>query len=156
VAGDGGAGATSGTGGGGGAGGNKDGGASDAVTDAGDAATDAGLPSKCPASYAAVLVGTSCLDLVTCDYDEGRCGCLLCQVTPELFLDVWSCRGWNAAGPGCPPKSRPVGSSCNTSGQTCNYDALCSISVGDNLVCQGGKWQKQPSPLGTCAVQMCR
>jgi len=113
----------------------------------------------CPASFTTLAEGAACPvpDGVTCDYAEGRCGCLPCSsgttvATPNGY---WSCRKWDSGGQGCPATSPPVGSSCATPDLFCTYGGLCSISVGDNVQCKSGTWQLMPSAAGSCILRMC-
>jgi hypothetical protein len=39
--------------------------------------------------------------------------------------------------------------------QFCTYGGFCLISLGDDLECMGGVWQKMISPAGSCAYRMC-
>jgi hypothetical protein len=116
----------------------------------------------CPAAFTTLAEGAACPvpDGVTCDYGEGRCGCLPCSTSTTggastIIQGYWSCRAWGSGGQGCPPMSPPVGSACNVPNQFCTYGGFCSISVGDDLECAGGTWQRMISALGTCALHMC-
>jgi hypothetical protein len=151
--------AVGGASGGGAAGSNPDAGAG------GSGHVDAGVdhgadrPPSCPATYTTVAEGSLCpVDVGTrCDYEKGRCGCLPCS-TPNGGAGtgtIWSCRAWDSGGAGCPSSSPPIGSACTTPGQFCTYGGICGISVGDNVECTAGKWQKMISPLGSCALQVC-
>jgi hypothetical protein len=115
--------------------------------------TCAKRPASCPSSYALVMQGGLCaLQDVACDYDQGRCGCLPCGTGT---LGVWSCRAWNTGGQGCPAVSPLAGTACATEAQFCTYGGVCSISVGENLQCTHGFWQRFSSATGSCIMRTC-
>ena len=61
--------------------------------------------------------GAPCFTVLTaCDYPEGRCGCLLCEMDIQSFGYAWSCRHWDSGGAGCPARSPPLGSPCDGAG----------------------------------------
>jgi hypothetical protein len=152
AAGSGGAAGTQGVAGAQGTGGSTFDGGTDAVTDAGSDRAP-----SCPAAYTSLAEGAPCATAsgVSCDYPQGRCECLPCAAASGAVSSLWSCRAWDTGGPGCPAKSPPVGSACSTPNLFCTYGGLCSISVGDDLECVNGAWQKVPSPLGSCVFRMC-
>jgi hypothetical protein len=114
-----------------------------------------GVGSGCPESFTARAEGVPCFRVLTaCDYPEGRCGCLLCELGPSSFGYAWSCRPWDSGGAGCPARSPPKGSSCDTAGLKCRFGAYCSVSVGDDLECADGTWQPAP-PLDPCGYRSC-
>lgn len=137
--------------------------AADATDDATDAATDDATDAttlldggpRCPRSFTARAEGDTCFSVVSaCDYPEGRCGCLVCEVDSQSFGYVWACRPWASGGAGCPARSPPIGSACDSPGEQCRYGAYCSVSVGDNLECKEGTWQPA-APLEACGHRMC-
>ena len=123
--------------------------------DGGAAGTNA--PS-CPATFTSLGDGAPCpvASGTSCDYAQGRCGCLPCSSgSGGSVSQGWFCRAWDTGGQGCPPRSPPVGSACSTPNLFCTYGGQCSISVGDNVECTGGTWQRFVSPVGSCALRMC-
>ena len=117
-------------------------------------------PTSCPSTYAAVIQGTLCSveGTAACDYDQGRCSCLPCSSTTTGAVGtqgVWSCRAWDSGGQGCPTVSPLAGTACATPNQFCTYGGLCSISVGDDLECTGGVWQRMISAAGSCIIRTC-
>ena len=139
-----------------------DGGDAAGVRDADDARaetsgteTGTGVGLGCPSSYTGRAEGTPCFTVLTaCDYPEGRCGCLVCELGPQSFGFAWSCRRWDSGGVGCPARSPASSSPCDVEGLVCRYAAYCSVSVGDDLQCQGGTWQPAP-PLDKCGYRSC-
>jgi hypothetical protein len=114
-----------------------------------------GVGLTCPPTFMARADGTPCFSVLTaCDYPEGRCGCLICEMGAQAFGYAWSCRPWNAGGAGCPERSPPMGSPCDSPGLKCRFGAYCSVSVGDDLECSGGTWQPAP-PLDACGYRSC-
>jgi hypothetical protein len=111
---------------------------------------------NCPSSFTARAEGDSCFRVVTaCDYPEGRCGCLVCEVDAQSFGYVWSCRRWDTGGPSCPARSPQPGSACDDPGRVCRYSAYCSISVGDDVECQpDGRWGAAEAKPA-CGYRMC-
>ena len=127
----------------------------DAAPETTDARTLLDGGPRCPASYAARAEGETCFGVVIgCDYPEGRCGCLVCEVDAQHFGYVWSCRRWDSGGAGCPARSPPLGSTCDGPGEQCRYGAYCSVSVGDDLECDNGSWQPAP-PVDACGYRLC-
>jgi hypothetical protein len=122
-------------------------------------------PAPCPDTFFSLPDNLDCSTAVnspspvSCDYDEGRCGCVRCG---EGFGTgwAWSCRRWATGGTGCPALAPPSGSACEMPGQACYYGDGTSISVGLNLECRNGRWTLPVSPPGTpaalraCAVCM--
>jgi hypothetical protein len=114
-----------------------------------------GVGLQCPSSFTGRADGTPCFSVLTaCDYPEGRCGCLVCELGPQSFGFAWSCRRWDSGGVGCPARSPASSSPCDVEGLVCRYAAYCSVSVGDDLQCQGGTWQPAP-PLDKCGYRSC-
>jgi hypothetical protein len=110
---------------------------------------------NCPSSFTARAEGASCFKVtLACDYPEGRCGCLLCEVNAENFGFAWSCRRWDSGGPGCPARAPAPGSTCANAGQECRYAASCSVPVGDDLECRDDTWQAA-TPQPACGYRMC-
>jgi hypothetical protein len=125
----------------------------------GDGAPEAGIifdaGPNCPSSFTARAEGASCFKVTTaCDYPEGRCACLLCEVNADNFGFAWSCRRWDSGGAGCPARSPAPGSACAEAGLECRYAASCSVPVGDDLECRDGAWQAA-SPRPACGYRMC-
>jgi hypothetical protein len=119
------------------------------------AETNSGVGLKCPDSFTGRAEGAPCFTVLTaCDYPEGRCGCLVCEMGTQSFGYAWSCRPWESGGAGCPARSPPLGSPCDAAGLQCRYGAYCSVSVGDDLVCLDGTWQPAP-PLDACGYRSC-
>jgi hypothetical protein len=112
------------------------------VGDAHPFADETGVGLGCPSSYTARAEGTPCFSILTaCDFPEGRCGCLVCELGATSFSYTWSCRPWESGGVGCPARAPAMGSPCDGEGLVCRYAAYCSVSVGDDLECRGGTWQ---------------
>jgi hypothetical protein len=117
-------------------------------------------PSPCPAAFAAIPSGGACPAgaspfQTTCDYAEGRCGCVGCFGDAGTSGTMWSCRAWDAgAGPSCPARAPLAGSACSTPDAFCFYGSGCDISIGSNLQCQGGYWQ-EGNVAGVCALPSC-
>lgn len=135
--------------------------AADAAGDAGDGPardapeTGSGVGLGCPSSFTARPVGTPCFSIQsTCDYPEGRCGCLVCEMSTSNFGFAWSCRPWDSGGNGCPTRSPAAGDPCEAAGLVCRYDAYCSVSVGDDLECKDGTWQAA-AKLDPCGYRSC-
>jgi hypothetical protein len=141
--------------------------ASDASADAGAAVEAGDGPTRdvpeagtgvglgCPSSFTARAVGTPCFSIQTaCDYPEGRCGCLVCEMSTSNFGFAWSCRPWDSGGNGCPARAPAAGEPCDAAGLVCRYDAYCSVSVGDDLECKDGTWQAA-AKLDPCGYRSC-
>jgi hypothetical protein len=112
---------------------------------------------SCPLSYVARAEGSSCpsdrdAGSVTCDYDEGRCGCVFCGGQGGSSGGRWTCRRWDSGGNGCPPLAPLVGDACGTPLLVCNYHG-CGVSVGWNVRCVAGYWDFADSP--TCPAPTC-
>jgi hypothetical protein len=127
----------------------------DVVVEGGLSEAGTGVGVGCPATFRGRTEGTPCFGVLgTCDYAEGRCGCIVCGVGANGFGFAWSCRPWESGGAGCPSRSPAPGSPCDGEGLVCRFDAYCSVSVGDDLTCMGGTWQPAP-PLAPCGVRVC-
>jgi hypothetical protein len=115
-------------------------------------------PSPCPATFTILAEGAACpvaSGPLSCDYDEGRCGCILCSTVGGGRIDsVWSCRAWASGDTGCPPIAPLAGSACSTPDTFCFYSPCGGISVGQNLQCSNGTWQQRGSG-GTCGMTFC-
>jgi hypothetical protein len=132
-----------------------DGDAADAGAETSGAETGSGVGLTCPSSFTGRADGTPCFSVLTaCDYPEGRCGCLVCELGAQSFGFVWACRPWDSGGAGCPTRSPAMGSPCHGEGTVCRYAAYCSVSVGDDLECHSGTWQPAP-PLDACGYRSC-
>ena len=126
-----------------------------ATGDASGAETTSGVGLKCPDSFTGRAEGAPCFTVLTaCDYPEGRCGCLVCEMGTQTFGYAWSCRPWESGGAGCPARSPTLGSPCDGGGLQCRYAAYCGVSVGDDLECRDGTWQAA-APLAACGYRSC-
>jgi hypothetical protein len=115
---------------------------------AGDTADRAGsgggsAQPSCPATYAAVPLGTYCdAPGATCGFAEGTCTCAArsycggAAPPPELLAELarpaWQCHPFRTDG--C-PEAQPAGA-CEHDGQTCSYGDCCFVAV----TCQAGAW----------------
>ncbi|HVU50601.1 MAG TPA: hypothetical protein VHL80_07925 [Polyangia bacterium] len=127
--------------------------AHDAGPELGGDETGVGL--GCPASFTGRADGTPCFSVLTaCDYPEGRCGCLICEMGAAAFGYAWACRRWDSGGNGCPARAPDAGAPCDGEGLVCRYGAYCSVSVGEDLQCTGGAWQAAPT-LEPCGYRSC-
>lgn len=117
-------------------------------------------PSPCPATFASIASGGACPAgaspfQTTCDYAEGRCGCVSCAGDAGAGGTMWSCRAWDAgADASCPARAPLVGSACSTPDAFCFYGGCAQISIGGNLQCEGGYWQER-GIAGSCALPSC-
>ena len=113
-------------------------------------------PAPCPASYASIPLGGACpAGATTCDYVEGRCGCVSCFDDAGAGGTMWSCRAWDAgAGSSCPARAPLAGSACSTPDAFCFYGGCGQISIGSDLQCEGGYWQER-GISGSCALPSC-
>ena len=124
------------------------------------AATCGTHPSPCPTSFASIPVGGACPVgaspfQTTCDYVEGRCGCVSCFDDGGASGTMWSCRAWDAgAGSSCPARAPLAGTACGTPDAFCFYGGCGQISIGSDLQCEGGYWQER-GISGTCALPSC-
>jgi hypothetical protein len=127
-----------------------------AVPDAsGEGGSGVGL--GCPSSFTARAEGAPCFSVLTaCDYPEGRCGCLVCEMNASSFGFAWACRRWDSGGNGCPARAPAEGAPCDGNGLVCRYGAYCSVSVGDDLECKDGLWQsaatREPCGYRACPL----
>jgi hypothetical protein len=109
----------------------------------------------CPASFTGRAEGAPCFSIASaCDYPEGRCGCLVCEMGAASFGFAWSCRRWDSGGNGCPARAPDAGAPCDGAGLVCRYGAYCSVSVGDDLECRDGAWQPA-ARLEPCGYRTC-
>jgi hypothetical protein len=117
-------------------------------------------PPPCPASFGSIPLGGACPAgaspfQTTCDYAEGRCGCVSCFGDGGASATMWSCRAWDAgAGSSCPARAPLAGSACSTPDAFCFYGGCGQISIGDDLECEGGYWQER-GISGSCALPSC-
>ncbi len=117
-------------------------------------------PSPCPPAFASIPSGGACPAgaspfQTTCDYAEGRCGCVSCFGDAGAGGTMWSCRAWDAgAGASCPARAPLAGSACGTPDAFCFYGGCGQISIGSDLQCEGGYWQER-GISGTCALLSC-
>jgi hypothetical protein len=102
-------------------------------------------PAACPATYADVPQGLSCLTQADCYYPEARCSCDvqcfdLCAVEVDGGPNekTWAC-DVPPASSSCPVPRPRMGSACSAAGQTCDYGA-CDGNVA--LECTDGVWQR--------------
>jgi hypothetical protein len=115
-------------------------------------------PPPCPAAYTTLAAGTACPPGLqgSCDYDQGRCTCTPCSMSPGgPVANGWTCRAWASGGDACPPLSPLAGTACAMQDQFCYYGGFCGVSVGSNYKCDGGYWRRQLGPVGSCALPMC-
>jgi len=98
-------------------------------------------PAACPASHAAVPVGTSCQGDVTCTYPDAVCSCEYPFGGPPPPGDDAGITGnWYCVPePGCPMPRPRLGSACSGEGTFCTYET-CSYGQ----TCINGTWQSQP------------
>ena len=117
-------------------------------------------PPPCPSSFASIPLGGACPSgaspfQTTCDYAEGRCGCVSCFGDGGASGTMWSCRAWDAgAGSSCPARAPLAGSACSVPDAFCFYGGCGQISVGSDLQCEAGYWQER-GIAGTCALPSC-
>ena len=135
---------------------------SSVAADVADAPTGAEANSAlCPASFG-TGEGHACpLSPGTCDYPEGRCGCLDCVPdggTGVITSSYWHCRAWTDLPTGCPSPVPATGTACSfDGGLVCNYDPCCTgPSLGPSMQCSGGTWQPDPILSGGCACAIRR
>jgi hypothetical protein len=125
------------------------------AADASPSESGSGVGLGCPATFTARAEGAPCFSVLTaCDYPEGRCGCLVCEMNMSTFGYAWACRRWDSGGAGCPTRAPAAGSPCDGAGLVCRYGAYCSVSVGDDLECRDGTWQPAPK-LEACGYRSC-
>jgi hypothetical protein len=115
-------------------------------------------PSPCPTSFDALAPGSACpgsLGSQSCDYPEGRCGCVSCSEPNSTAQGMmWACRKWDSGGPGCPAVAPLVNQPCSTPELFCYYSGCDGISAGDDLECFDGVWQ--PRGIGgSCIIRVC-
>ncbi len=107
---------------------------------------------SCPASYAAVPVGSTCTTAQSCTYPQGTCSCEIycgpqgpvgrvCDAGTPL---TWVCTG---ASNGCPAIRPHAGTACTQEQQFCSYGD-CSEPA---MRCVNGAWQlqQQGCPVST-------
>jgi hypothetical protein len=117
-------------------------------------------PPLCPATYGAGE-GRACPLQGTCDYSEGRCGCLPCAPDGGFTgqsSSYWHCRLWTDISAGCPARSPVLNTACSVDGLVCDYSQCCGgPSLGPGLQCTGGRWQLDPLLIGvcSCAIRLC-
>ena len=117
-------------------------------------------PPLCPATYGAGE-GRACPLQGTCDYSEGRCGCLPCAPDGGFTgqsSSYWHCRLWTDISAGCPARSPVLNTACSVDGLACDYSQCCGgPSLGPGLQCTGGRWQLDPLLIGvcSCAIRLC-
>jgi hypothetical protein len=119
---------------------------------------------SCPGSYGTGENG-ACPVQSTCDYAEGRCGCLSCTLDGGPGTEggitgaYWHCRPWNdpGIGAGCPSLRPLLGTPCSlTEGTTCDYGQCCGgPSLGPSLECSGGIWREYVNGGCACALRYC-
>jgi hypothetical protein len=96
----------------------------------------------CAKTLSGVPVGTSCPQIVQCDFTGGRCSCSN-QVDGGLTDGgfTWSC---THTPPGCPSKRPLLGMNCAPEGKSCDYGACTvedtSFASPLALRCTGGIW----------------
>lgn len=126
-----------------------------------------GLPSpSCPASFADIVPGAPCpaseSTATFCDYDEGRCGCVPCQIDADADAGdatglMWNCAAWPEPDEGCDIRDR-LGGACTTSGKACGNMGGCgTISTSSARVCSDGHWVEDLSGIGSlmCLYPRC-
>jgi hypothetical protein len=114
---------------------------------------------SCPANFGAPAESSPCsftTGSVSCDYDDGRCGCIACRVSADsdvVLAGRWDCRRWDSGGSGCPPVRPLAGDACETPDLSCTYGG-CGISVGPSMQCSSGHWRPQ-ALNGSCVIGLC-
>jgi hypothetical protein len=113
----------------------------------------------CPAAFGTLAIGAPCPPAisapsffeqtkpVTCDYAQGRCGCIACEDSALHQGSKWSCSVWGEpvgwSGPkrmDC-PRPRPLaGDACDTPDLECSYGNPCNMVFGQELCLAGGYW----------------
>ena len=112
----------------------------------------------CPATYG-LGEGSACPLPGTCDYPQGRCGCLSCLSDAGTAGGYWHCRAWDdpSVGASCPAERPLIGTACTVpEGTVCFYDACCGgPSLGPSVQCTGGAWGEYASGECSCTVAFC-
>lgn len=112
-----------------------------------------GIPpgGACPATKAQVSVGQACTTMVTCDYADGRCGCVppAGPVAADGGGLTWQC---TVAPANCPTERPLLGTACTTEGRVCDYGA-CALGANGGTYntplarrCTGGVWVRTAVP----------
>jgi len=113
---------------------------------------------ECPATYG-FGEGSACPLPGTCDYPQGRCGCLSCLSDAGTAGGYWHCRAWDdpSVGASCPAERPLIGTACTVpEGTVCFYDACCGgPSLGPSVQCTGGAWGEYASGECSCTVAFC-
>lgn len=129
------------------------------AVDADTACTPAN-PSACPSTFAdataAAAMQRGDLADITCNYDEGACGCA--PGTGENFVRrcAWTCRAEtsviNPRTQTACPWPRPLAGDPCSAGDECDYDQPCAAttSLGPALVCRSGHWLVAPRFWAGC------
>lgn len=111
----------------------------------------------CPTTYG-VGEGRACPLQGTCDYSEGRCGCLPCAPNGGFTgqsSSYWHCRLWTDVPVGCPARSPALQTACSADGLACDYNQCCGgPSLGASVKCTGGSWQLDTLLIGVCSCVM--
>jgi hypothetical protein len=110
----------------------------------------------------------ACPSTGTCDYAEGRCGCITCDDydgSPQK--DQWMCRAWASipaafvdggeltTSPTCTAERARLGSPCTDTTVVCGYDACNGLSLGPYTECIDGTWAVGPQ-TDSCNRPGCR
>lgn len=100
----------------------------------------------CPSTKAQVAVGQACTTSLTCDYPDGRCGCVSPSGPPQIDGGGLS---WRCTAPpsGCPTVPPALGTACSMEGQQCDYGACLFGDRGPYSTplarqCAGGAWAR--------------
>ncbi len=124
-------------------------------------------PGDCPGAYG-TQTDAACPSTGTCDYAEGRCGCITCDDydgSPQL--DQWMCRAWSSipaafvdggaltTSPTCTPERARLGTACTDTTIVCGYDACNGLSLGPYTACAYGTWVVGPQ-TDSCNRPSCR
>lgn len=110
----------------------------------------------CPAAFGA-MEGSACEPTANdCEYDEGLCGCEICDDSQGTRSSYWHCRPWTDVAPGCPVPRERIGESCDHEGLYCDYYSCCNgPSFGGSLQCKDGVWQPYFNTACICNVPQC-
>jgi hypothetical protein len=120
---------------------------------------------SCPTAFTALAEGSPCPGTGPdfnrgeqmssfCSYQEGRCGCVHCDGDAGAS-SMWVCRKWGPTQDGCPAVSPLSGDACGMPNQSCSYGGFCRLSVGPDMICDGGYWKEGFGLTGSCLIPQC-